>query len=463
MSNDKKQYNVPYNKILTANNQKKKIPLQRYWTSRYVITLAIGLLTVAIISAWWIRHTTFENRISMMKFMAEETAIQVVQDNITADEDSLLKNLEVKQFLEQPGRYMQMNSDPSIYLVNVNGEVMYSNTSANKMNVQLNPEILYSETVENTFYSKENHDTLYMIKAPIKTEHQLLGWVVFFELKGNLTEVNQEYKQLFIMIGTLAVLGWLAIFFMSRKLAKPITDVAEAAERIKEGAYDLTLSDDVREKEVYDLIHSFKEMAGKLEQLENLRSELLAGVTHELKTPVTSISGLLQAVKDGVVEGEEARDFINISLKETTKMKLMVEDLLAFNSFVANAVPLNMKQYKLNEVIQRIVHEWEVTHDDAVTITVHYLKEDQWIEADEVRLQQIIVNLLNNALQAMHQQANKEIQIHLAKNDFELYIDISDKGTGISENEQPFIFERFYRGEEKKFHINGFYFWTSIQ
>ena len=81
-----------------------------------------------------------------------------------------------------------------------------------------------------------------------------------------------------------------------------------------------------KEQEVYELIHSFKEMTSKLEKLEALRTELLAGVTHELKTPITSISGLLQAMKDDVVSGEEAKEFLKISLNETEKMKKMVED-----------------------------------------------------------------------------------------------------------------------------------------
>ncbi|WP_283778710.1 histidine kinase dimerization/phospho-acceptor domain-containing protein, partial [Lysinibacillus sp. D4A3_S15] len=74
--------------------------------------------------------------------------------------------------------------------------------------------------------------------------------------------------------------------------------VAAAAKQVQEGSYSVDLPQDCKEKEVYELVTSFENMAQKLEQLEKTRTELLAGVTHELKTPVTSISGLLQAVKD---------------------------------------------------------------------------------------------------------------------------------------------------------------------
>src|SRR5699024_12227848 len=104
----------------------------------------------------------------------------------------------------------------------------------------------------------------------------------YCDMKVNYSIVTQEYKYLFIMVGAIAIISLLAIYFLSKQLEKPITDVAEAAELIKEGNYEVQISENVREKEVYELIRSFKEMAIKLEKLENLRTELLAGVTHEL-------------------------------------------------------------------------------------------------------------------------------------------------------------------------------------
>src|SRR5699024_6890472 len=153
------------------------------------------------------------------------------------------------------------------------------------------------------------------LKEPVQVNGTVIGWVVFLELKGNLTAVQQEYQPLITMVLTLAALGCLAIYLLSGRLAKPITNGATAAEQVKEGNYDFTLLDTVPEKEVDELLSSYKEMAEKLQRFEMLRSELLAGLTDELKPPVTSISGLIQAVKDGVVEGEEAEEFLRISLQ----------------------------------------------------------------------------------------------------------------------------------------------------
>src|SRR5699024_12753625 len=135
-------------------NNKEKIPIQRYWTGRYVITLAIGLIVISIISAFWIRHTTFEKRLDMMQFMVEETAKQIVEGNEAKDEDSLLQTIEVRRSLEEPGRYMQMTSDHPIFMVNCNGDMVYDNSSDRSLHRRLNPRFLYNAIKLETFYSK---------------------------------------------------------------------------------------------------------------------------------------------------------------------------------------------------------------------------------------------------------------------------------------------------------------------
>ena len=143
-------------------------------------------------------------------------------------------------------------------------------------------------------------------------------------------------------------------------------------------------------------------MANKLEQLEKTRTELLAGVTHELKTPVTSISGLLQAVRGGVVTGQDAMEFIEMAMVETTKMKTMVGDLLAFNHFAVDAIPVQIESVDINQLLQDSVAQWKVMQEDEhVKVDLHLLEQPVLVQIDIVRIQQIITNLLTNAKQAM--------------------------------------------------------------
>ena len=422
----------------------KKVSLLTYWTRNYVLTLVIGLALLFFLSAFWIRHTTMEHRIEMMEVIADETVI-----GITNMATGIGPN-HFETFIERREPKPRREIDPTVYITDTFGNVLAINR-------------LFPQTIVSNFYENiENQDELQQIqidgkkytvvKRSITIDEEVAGYVFTVESNETLTEVKQEYGLLALMILCMGLLGWGAIYTLSKRLSKPITDVAAAAKLVENGQYTISLPTNIKEKEVDELVTSFKEMVTRLEQLEKTRTELLAGVTHELKTPVTSISGLLQAVNDGVVTNEDAKEFIRMALTETTKMKTMIGDLLAFNSFAVDAVPVKIETVQINDVISDIVRRWGATHSQT-DLYISYLEEDTNLQTDVIRVQQILTNLLTNAEQAM--DGNGTIHVTLQKNEHSIIVDVQDSGCGIPLAEQPFIFERFYRGEQKKYKIRG--------
>jgi signal transduction histidine kinase len=431
---------------------KKRTTLLKYWTTRYLVTLIIGLILLGAGSLWWIQKTTLENRLNLMEYLAVETANRVTQSNGMMEVDPFFNRM-----LEERARVLQLEKEPELFITDLSGEAIFSRPRhmnpgrmgpRNQNSIDIPSEIFESKkTIQKL--DVDEIGVMYVVKSPIMENDDQIGWVVLMQSADELSDVNQEYRLLFILLGGLGLLGWLVIYLLSKKILKPIQDVAYAAAQIKEGNYDLNLKTDSNEQEIYELVSSFAEMTNRLMLLEKLRAELLAGVTHDLKTPVTSISGLVQAIRDGVVTGEEREEFLDITLKEVTRLQTMIADLLDFNSIAAGAFSIRLENGNMNELVQNIVREWSITQSQPIDYQVKVPEETLYRNIDPLRLQQIMINLLNNSYQSLDGQGSIIVMLS------ESGIDIKDTGTGIPEAEQPYVFERFFRGERKKLKVRG--------
>ncbi|RKL67106.1 two-component sensor histidine kinase [Salipaludibacillus neizhouensis] len=431
-----------------STRKNKRIPLLQHWTRRYLMTLVVGLIVIGIISALWIRHTTIENRIDLTRFIAEQTAAQVV--NLQEDETTLEDTPEINP---------QFREETEIFVVDPGGYTLSPYNRQGGLSIRRFPTtILDSEEDVQVVDLTNEGDRFYVVKAPIEDQDVLFGWVLVLQKEEFVTSVQQEYRQLTMMLLSMAVLGWAAIYFQLRRLVTPIKYVSNGARKIKEGTYQkMALTpESIKEEEVYDLVESFNEMANRLEQLEETRTALLAGVTHELKTPVTSISGLLQALDQGVVQGEEAKSFVKYSLKETEKLQTMVEDLLVFNSLAVDAIPMRKEPLLIADEIKDAVNQWRVNRTQCeVRLDISEEVLDVEVDLDIVRFQQILTNLMNNGEQAMSGKNHGTMFIHVFVRDKNVFVQVSDEGIGIPSNEQELIFERFFRGEGKKYQTRG--------
>ncbi|GLB59532.1 sensor histidine kinase [Cytobacillus sp. NCCP-133] len=428
----------------------KRTTLLRYWTTRYLFTLVAGLLILAAGSMWWIRQKTLDNRLNLMQYLAVETADRVVKQDGNLEFDPFFNRM-----LEERAKLLEFKFEPQVFISDLDGQVLYKKAGRMQRNSQVGPGLgtLPPELVDGEENVKkleiQDGQAVYTVKAPILVNESQVGWVVVVQNADDLTNVNQEYRLLLIMLIGLGLLGWSVIYFLSRKISRPIQEVAFAASKVSEGDYDIDLKASANEEEIHDLITSFKEMTDRLMHLEKLRAELLAGVTHDLKTPVTSISGLIQAVRDDVVTGDEKQEFLDISLKEVNRLQKMIEDLLDFNSLSAGAFSIRPENCDMNKLIEDIVRQWAVTQKGDFQYKVKVPDTTIYRTTDPYRLQQVLINLLNNAVQAI--DADGVITVTVG----EKAIEVHDNGSGIPDQEQPFIFERFYRGEQKKLKVRG--------
>jgi len=435
-------------------NNRKKTPLLYYWTKRYLFTLVAGLIIIGVVSIFWIRHNALENKLELTKLVAQEVSDRV------SDMELELEDLSETRFpfLQDRQQFINNGQPLTIYIKTKAGDVITPMQERGPINNNQQESLIQSMGLANKLTVKTidflDNRKASVIISPIKRDEKIVGAVYIIQPHDQLTHINrEEYQLLGLLLTSLALLGWFVIYFLSKKMAKPVEDVANGAQKLMSGNYDIRLNEEVQEKELHELVLSFNELANRLQVLEGLRTQLLAGVTHELKTPITSVSALIQAVNDNIVTEDKKKQFLTMSLKEAKRLQSMVEDLLDFNSFSAGSIKVNLEKMNLQSILKEIAYQWEIVHDDDLkNIELKYVSPEHEVfaMADSVRLQQIVVNLLNNSLHALKGQGSGKLTIGLVYDENYAYITVEDNGYGIPEEEKAFIFERFYRGKNKK-------------
>lgn len=190
-----------------------------------------------------------------------------------------------------------------------------------------------------------------------------------------------------------------------------------------------------------------------LQKLENLRREFVANVSHELKTPITSIKGFAETLIEGAKNDEQSLDmFLNIILKESNRIESLVTDLLDL-SHIEQQKELEINYMNLSELAINIIDNLQIQAQNKRIKIQSEIEKDVIIEAHENKIAQVITNLLSNAIN--YSSEDNKVIVRVYRNDNKVYLEIQDYGIGISDTDQKRIFERFYRVDKARSRDSG--------
>lgn len=241
------------------------------------------------------------------------------------------------------------------------------------------------------------------------------------------------------------ILTVLLVSIILRRFTSPLASMNQIAKSYAKGDFQervaVTSAD-----EIGQLAVSFNAMASDLQSLEDMRRSFVANVSHELKSPLASMWGFLQAMLDGSIPESEHKEYMQLVLDETRRLSALIDDLLNLSTMESGDIPMKPSSFDVNELIVRTLFTFERRIDEKqIDVDLRFAQETTVVWADRERITQVIRNLVDNALKYLEKDGTLSVVSKIYVKEHKVYIALHDTGAGIPPEDVKHVFERFYK------------------
>ena len=256
-------------------------------------------------------------------------------------------------------------------------------------------------------------------------------------------------KQLIIVTIIVLLLSIIVSYFISKHLSSPIINLNSQAKNIAKGDFSKEFDDKSNILELNELSTTLNYARKELERTEELRRDLMANVSHDLKTPLTMIKAYAEMAIDLHSKNKKKqKEDIEIITSETDRLSLLVEDILELSKMQSNIENLNIEEFDLISLSEEILKKYNLYQEtENYKFIFNHNEEIIKIAADKKKIQQVIYNLLNNAIN--YTGEDNTITLNINKNKDKILVEIIDTGKGIKEEDIPYIWDKYYKNKKK--------------
>ncbi|CAM3543797.1 ATP-binding protein [Brevibacillus invocatus] len=294
-------------------------------------------------------------------------------------------------------------------------------------------------------------DTSSVNMIPIKERDHTIGYIGIQYDNSYAMSLEEHFRMAhtnamqWTMLALL-LLVCIASIFIAKRLAKPIVDMSDASRAVSRGDLSIRVDLPQGEDELSVLVHSFNNLVQSLQKQEELRKRLTSDIAHELRTPLNTLLAQTEGMLDGIWEATP--EHLEATRSEVLRLIRIVSDLDQVIQVESGALNISQNEINLTNVVGGIVESMTAAFQLQGIQVKSYLKSTAWIMGDQQRIAQAISNLLTNALK--HTPPGGEVNVTLEQKKRIVEVKVVDNGTGISPEDLPFVFERFYRGDRSR-------------
>ncbi len=423
-----------------------------------VLTVILVLtLAFAAVAAVTLRNQQINGKLETLTRQAREIAYLASQNEASSMalyfgfEDDIQKYIDWKArtvwdeygayilVVDRMGRVMDnlsqaMNEDPD-FAASLNGEELSEAMTRVLGGEEVSVRVLV------------NGSPTFTVGVPFVRGDKVLG-AVLIRTRAQVVEgdISSLILPLIILVLLLTLFAGVAIFFAMRSLMRPMQNLTRAARAISDGDFTVRVPTEKQTREITELSRAFNTMTEQIQGNDENRREFVANVSHELRSPITSISGFINGMLDGTIPEEEHRRYMEIVAGETRRLTRLIQDLLALSRLEKDDAALSMSEFDICELLrQTVIRRVQDLEGKQMDVECLFDPDPCPVYADRDRIVQVAVNLLDNAIKFTPEKGR--IVLSVSRTGQKVRVEVRDNGIGIAREDRDRVFERFFTAD----------------
>lgn len=415
----------------------------------YVAFGILGFITIATFTsqytATYIEKETAEDLYRESNLIAADYAANYYRKTMTLED--------VQSHLSILSSYLESD----IWVVSTSGQILIDSATVTPSESLIDDFDITSFGTQyyltGTFYDCFTEDTL-SVFSPIIVNYKVKGYVLIHKPMQHILSLKDGFLNISYM--TLAIIflcAFVVLGLFTYTVYIPIRKITHAAKDYAAGNFDTRINIHTTDEIGY-MAASLNFMATELNTLEEDQRKFIANVSHDFRSPLTSIKGYIEAIMDGTIPYEMQDKYLNIILFETKRLNKLTQGMLELNKYGKKGTMLDITDFDINNTIKMVVQAFEGTcKEKKISFDLILTGQTLFVSADMSKIQQVLYNLIDNAIK--FSLPDSSITIETTEKNEKVFISVKDTGIGIPKDSIKKIWERFYktdlsRGKDKK-------------